>query len=67
MIGSYNNIGAVSYTHLYEIAKNTSSLTFKEFKALVNKFYGYGVHKAILDGYAYAYGYGIGCLLYTSF
>lgn len=47
----------------YEIAKNTSSLTFKEFKALVNKFYGYGVHKAILDGYAYAYGYGIGDLM----
>ena len=47
----------------YEVAKSTSSLKFKEFKALVNKFYGYGVHKAILDGYAYAYSYGIGDLL----
>ena len=47
----------------YEVAKSTSDLKFKEFKTLVNKFYGYGVHKAILDGYAYAYGYGIGDLL----
>lgn len=43
------------------LAGNNFKLGFKQFKAIVNRYYS-TVHKAILEGYAYSYGYGIGDL-----
>lgn len=47
---------------LIKIATKRETLTFKDYKALVHKYY-MGVHKALLEGFGYKYQGGIGTLL----
>lgn len=46
-----------------ELAKNRAKLKPKEYKEYLRKYYMQGVHKALLDGYAYRYPYGIGDIM----
>ena len=46
-----------------KLAENRSKITPKEYKEYLRKYYMQGVHKALLDGYAYRFGNGIGDLM----
>lgn len=51
------------YYRNIELAKKRSDLTLAQYKEYVKKFYRYGVHKCILEGYAYHFAYGVGNLM----
>lgn len=46
-----------------ELAQKRTSITHNQYKEYLRKYYMQGVHKAILEGYAYRFGYGTGDLL----
>ena len=46
-----------------ELAKNRSKITPKQYKEYIKKYYMQGVHKALIDGYAYRFSHGIGDLM----
>lgn len=43
-----------------ELAKQRAKLKPKDYKEYLRKYYMQGVHKALIDGFAYRFGYGIG-------
>ena len=45
------------------LAKNRTNITFKQYKEYLRKYYMQGVHKAIINGYAYRFSHGIGDLM----
>lgn len=46
-----------------ELAKRRAEIKPKQYKEYLRKYYMQGVHKAMIDGYAYRFGYGIGDLM----
>lgn len=45
------------------LAKNRTDISFKQYKEYLRKYYMQGVHKAMIDGYAYRFSNGIGDLM----
>lgn len=52
---------------LINLCKDRQNLSYKKYCELVRKYYRYGVHKCLLEGYAYHFGYGIGVMTITRF
>lgn len=45
------------------IAKERSNITCKQYKEYLKRYYMQGVHKALIEGFAYRFGFGVGDLL----
>lgn len=46
-----------------ELANNRSKISPKQYKEYLKKYYMQGVHKAMIDGYAYRFSHGIGDIM----
>lgn len=46
-----------------KLAESRTSITFKQYKEYLRKYYMQATHKALIDGYAYRFGYNIGDLM----
>lgn len=60
-------INAVKKIYIYDLkinaAYNRRKVTFAVYKDIVKKFYRYGVHKCVLEGYAYKFADNLGYLI----
>lgn len=51
------------YKQKIALAQKRNSITPKQYKEYLRKYYMQGVHKAMIDGYAYRFGFGVGDIL----
>lgn len=54
---------ANDYIVALKLATRRSELSLSDYKKYIHRYYSYGVHKCVLEGYAYHFKYEIGDLV----